>query len=247
MMGFGDIHGSAKVDPRNPRAFARCDFGGEWRNLHELHKQMEWLGTKLSWTGFLVCSEHLDRPQEQLRPIRLPPDPVPVLNPRFENFQAINRPIGLTTYVMWAGGQPLNFAVVLEDGNGNPILTDTGQPILLEVGSDADALLAQLQQMSGIPVPGNINNYSGTIAAQNVSQQAVAPNPARSYVAIFNPCTVPLGVNFGPATVGVPPSQTIGPGNCLFWATAQGLSQPNTGAIQVSGAWTGTPYYLFEA
>src|SRR5262245_6754554 len=154
-MGFADIAGKARLDPRRPKAYARCDFGGETTLLCDLHKQYEWAGTQLVWTGMLVCKEHLDKPQPQLKAIRLPPDPVPVKNPRPWNFSQIDRPSGFTQYVMWAGGTPLNYAVVLTDGNGNPILTSDGQEILIEIGSDGTALLAQLAEMSGIPVPGN--------------------------------------------------------------------------------------------
>ncbi len=37
-------------------------------------------------TGFLKCPECLDIPFIQNRPLLLPPDPVPIENPRFEPF-----------------------------------------------------------------------------------------------------------------------------------------------------------------
>ena len=246
-MGFGDIHGKAKVSARSPRAFGRCDFGGETRNLADLKKQMEWAGTKLIWTGMLVCDEHYDQPQPQLKAIRLPADPVPVKNLRPWNYGQINRPIGFTEYTMWAGGTPLNFAVILTTENGTPILTDTGQQILLEVGSDGTALLAQLAQMTGIPVPGNIVSYNGTIQQREVVQQLIPADPLRSYIAIFNPCTAPMGISTGAATLGVIPSVTLAGGGCLFWATAQGLGQPTTGAMTIIGDFPGTQYYAYSA
>lgn len=246
-MGFGDIHGKAKVNPRAPRAFGRCDFGGETRNLHELRKQYEWAGTHLIWTGMLVCDEHYDDPQPQLKAIRLPPDPVPVKNPRPWNFSEIDRPSGFTQYIMWAGGQPLDFAVVLTDGNGDPIVTNTGQEILLEIGSDGTALLAQLAQMTGIPVPGNIVSYNTTIQSRNVPQQLAPAFAGRSYIAIFNPCTSPIGISTSSATIGVVPSITLGPGSCLFWATAQNFGAPYAGAISVIGDFPSCPVYCYAA
>lgn len=48
---------------------------------------MAWRGNKLQWTGFLVCTfTCLDLPNQQLRPRILPPDPIPVVNPRIEHY-----------------------------------------------------------------------------------------------------------------------------------------------------------------
>ena len=38
------------------------------------------------WTGFLVCRPCLDVPFELNRPLRLPPDPVPIKDPRVSTF-----------------------------------------------------------------------------------------------------------------------------------------------------------------
>lgn len=244
-MAHGDIQGRAYTDPRNPNAKAVCDIGGEWRLRRDLKSQMEWSGTALVWNGLLVCSEHYDRPQEQLRAIRLPADPVPIINPRPENFQAANMPLGFTQYSMWPDGQPLPYGVELTDGNGNLILTDTGQPILLEIGSDGPALLAQLSVMSGIFIPGNIQSYNGAIAVQNVAQALVPASLTRSYIAIFNPCTAPLAVSTGTAVMGVVPSITLGSGGCLFWATAQNYGAPYAGAMTVVGQYPGCPVYVY--
>lgn len=246
-MGFADIHGKAKVDPRMPQGFGVCDYGGEWRNLRDLKKQMEWTGSKLTWTGELVCDEHIDKPQAQLKAIRLPPDPLPLVNPRPEQFTTIDMPLGFTQYVMWADGLPLNFAVVLTTGTGQPILTDTGQEILIEIGHDGIALLAQLTQMTGIPVPGDISVYSGTITKAQVSQPMLpAGGAGRTYIAIFNPCTAPIAVNLtSPAMIGVAPSLNIGAGGCLFWATAQNFGPPTQLAINVVGEFAGVPFYVY--
>lgn len=247
-MGFADIHGRARVNPKSPEAFGVCDTCGVWYNHSALLKQVEWQGPKLAWVGYLVCSRCYDDPQPQLRPIRLPRlDPAPVINPRPPNFPTIDMPSGFTQYVMWADGQPLNFAVVLADGDGNEILDNNGQPIILEIGSDGPALLGQLNEMTGIAVPGNINSWNGTIAAQSVAQQLIPANAARSYIAIFNPCGAPMGVSVGTASLGVAPTIDLGAGSCLFWATAQGYGQPYTGAMTIVSPIAGIPFYSYEA
>ncbi len=77
--------GRAKVDPNNPQAFAVCDRCGFWYNHKDLKWQFQWMGPQLQNTRLLVCDTCLDVPQEQLRTIILPPDPMPVLNARPEN------------------------------------------------------------------------------------------------------------------------------------------------------------------
>ena len=47
---------------------------------------MEWRGTSLQNLWILVCRRCLDVPQEQLRAIQLPADPVPIWQPRVEDF-----------------------------------------------------------------------------------------------------------------------------------------------------------------
>lgn len=47
---------------------------------------MDWAGTTLINKQLLVCRPCYDRPQEQLRAIVLPADPVPIRNPRPQNF-----------------------------------------------------------------------------------------------------------------------------------------------------------------
>jgi hypothetical protein len=43
---------------------------------------MMWSGDRLISTGMLICPRHMDVPNQQDRIIRLPPDPVPRVNPR---------------------------------------------------------------------------------------------------------------------------------------------------------------------
>ena len=83
-------HGKyANVDAGNPEAFAQCDRCGFWFNRTDLVFQTQWAGTHLYQTGALVCTTGnrcFDIPQEQLRTIVLPADPLPVINARVPNF-----------------------------------------------------------------------------------------------------------------------------------------------------------------
>lgn len=81
-------HGRAKVNSRNPEAFAICDNCGFLYNHSELRWQFQWGGNKLVNLRQLVCRRCNDLPQTQLRAIVLPADPMPVMNPRVNNWQA---------------------------------------------------------------------------------------------------------------------------------------------------------------
>lgn len=107
------FHGRAQVDPDSPRAFAICDRCGFLYNHQDLRWQFEWVGPQLQNLRLLVCETCLDQPQEQLRTIILPPDPLPILNARPE-FYAIDEIDFLTTQ---AGG-------TLATQTSLPIVTD---------------------------------------------------------------------------------------------------------------------------
>lgn len=81
-------HGRAKVSSRNPEAFAICDNCGFLYNHSELRWQFDWAGNKLINKRQLVCRRCNDIPQTQLRAIVLPADPMPIMNPRVNNWQA---------------------------------------------------------------------------------------------------------------------------------------------------------------
>lgn len=75
-------HGRARVDARNPRAFAICDRCGLLYNQVMLKFQYDWRGNQIVNTNTLVCDICYDVPYEGRRPLKLPPDPMPISNPR---------------------------------------------------------------------------------------------------------------------------------------------------------------------
>lgn len=79
-------HGRANISQIYPRALAVCDRCGSLYNHVDLRWQYQWRGTKLQNIKQLVCEGCLDIPQEQLRVIILPMDPVPIMNARPENY-----------------------------------------------------------------------------------------------------------------------------------------------------------------
>lgn len=85
-----------QIDCSNPNALGICDYTGFVFNRKDLVRQMEWRGNALVWTGFYVGKPYIDKPNEQLRPPILPPDPVPVKEPRLQQ----------PTTITWSVGQP---------------------------------------------------------------------------------------------------------------------------------------------
>ena len=104
-------HGRATVDPSYPQAFAVCDRCGIWHNAVDLQYQYVIAGTAYINSHFLVCNRCLDEPALFLRPLILPPDPVPIRDPRVENFAA----------------DEIDY--LSESGTGDHINTDEDQPI----------------------------------------------------------------------------------------------------------------------
>ncbi len=87
----------ASVSARSPRALALCDRCQFRYNHDELQWQYQYVGPKLQNLRILVCKSCLDVPNEQLRTIILPADPVPIQNPRPEQAAleiSPNSPIG---------------------------------------------------------------------------------------------------------------------------------------------------------
>jgi len=85
-MGYASRSGRARTSARNPRAFGVCDRCALWYNHQNLKWQYDWAGASLINKRILVCDTCYDTPQNQLRAIVLPADPVPIINPRTEPY-----------------------------------------------------------------------------------------------------------------------------------------------------------------
>lgn len=85
-MGYASKSGRASTSATNPRAFAVCDRCAIWYNHDQLKWQYDWAGASLINKRMLVCNTCYDVPQEQLRSIIIPADPVPIQNPRVEPY-----------------------------------------------------------------------------------------------------------------------------------------------------------------
>lgn len=85
-MGYASLSGRATTNPTAPRAFAVCDRCGMWYNHDQLRFQHDYRGRSLANIRILVCETCEDEPQPQLKPRIIPPDPLPIINARVEQF-----------------------------------------------------------------------------------------------------------------------------------------------------------------
>ena len=79
-------HGRARVSSRSPAAFAICDRCGGLSNHNRLQWQFDYAGNGLINKQLLVCNYCLDVPQAQKRALFLSADPLPIVNPRIQDY-----------------------------------------------------------------------------------------------------------------------------------------------------------------
>lgn len=188
-MAQGDIQGRAVTSVSNPRSKKVCDRCGTWWCRDQIYQQMEYYGTSLKWTGYLVCRDCLDDPQPQLIPIILPPDPVPIWQPRQEAFSNDYRLSGFTQYLLFQ-------------------VDDAEQPVV--------TILAALALLSKVPTPASYTDFSNTIFSANTSQLVIPPNVAWTWMAFYNPSNPQLQVALGNAVWGNPANLVLGPGEAIL-------------------------------
>lgn len=81
-MAYASKEGRTRVDSRSPSASGQCDRCGFLYNHSHLRWQMDYSGAGIYNKRILVCEKCYDIPQQQLKVIVIPPDPLPVLNAR---------------------------------------------------------------------------------------------------------------------------------------------------------------------
>lgn len=85
-MAYASKAGRAVANASSPDAFCVCDRCSMWWNRSRMQWQYDWRGPTLQNLRILVCPPCYDSPQQQLRSIVIPADPLPVIQPRVEPF-----------------------------------------------------------------------------------------------------------------------------------------------------------------
>lgn len=129
--------GRATVDPRRPQAWGICDRDGFRHNRRDLRWQYQWQGATIQNQRILVCQRCYDELQEQLRAYAVPPDPIPIRDPRPDLSIMGNGPTVITTTACVP-------TVWERDGFGNLILDGFGNPIAVIPGTQGTLVLPDL-------------------------------------------------------------------------------------------------------
>ena len=160
-MAYASISGRARTSSRSPQAHAICDRCGFRYNFVDLHWQHDWRGSVIQNLRVLVCSKCIDTPQEQLRAIVLPADPVPIINARVQDFTGAEsdyRAASLPTVIDAVTGIPMPSTTLrVTQDNNNRVVEPYGPPPWgSSVGLDINAIMpydGAAQRATGISIP----------------------------------------------------------------------------------------------
>lgn len=131
-MGYASQSGRARTSARSPQAHAICDRCGFRYNHVDLKFQYDWRGGTIQNIQMLVCNSCYDRPNEQLRAISVPADPVPIINPRVQDFVNVEQNTRVTSgqnSTDPATGLPvISGDVRITEDNETRVTQQTGEP-----------------------------------------------------------------------------------------------------------------------
>lgn len=168
-MSYGSISGRARTSSRNPQAHAICDRCGGRYNHVSLSFQYDYAGAGFINKQMLVCSHCYDKPNEQLRSFSPPPDPMPIMNPRPENF------VNASTDYRITQNNSTNAATGLPVIGGSQRITEDNE--------------YRVPQQTGEP-PGGLNTEPGT--SDSVPASLGGTDPGLPYGNTDVPQTGPL-------------------------------------------------------
>jgi hypothetical protein len=225
--------GRAQVDARSPRAHAICDRCGFRFNHNQLRWQHDWRGPRMQNLRVLVCQSCYDAPQQSgQRTILLPPDPVPIMNARTENYVADSNPLS------GIGGDPLQSR--WQYGSIIGSMTEGGGP-----QSAFDANVAKPSFMSAVTSRSNssFSNYVGVNwqGRYLITDPSSISFPVLTHTVGAYVINAPVDSTFG-STGYVVQGSAIGSSHYTVWTTL--ASGTFTGAVgeQSSGTTTGGRY-----
>lgn len=127
-MAYASKFGRARL---SGGAYAICDRCGGGYNHSDLSWQMDFAGQGLINKRILVCHRCIDVPQNQLRAIVIPADPVPISNPRVPDFVAASSDIRVTS-----GQNSVDFWTNIPVPGGNIRITENSNiRVLVQTGA----------------------------------------------------------------------------------------------------------------
>ena len=141
-MAYASKQGRTQINSRSPRASGQCDRCGFLYNFDHLRWQIDYSGAGLYNKRILVCDRCYDIPQQQLKVIVIPPDPMPVINARPPDY--VNSE---TDYRVTSGQNTVDFWTGIPVVQGDYRITQNDQ--------------YRVTQQTGEP-PGGLNTAPGT-------------------------------------------------------------------------------------
>lgn len=176
-MGSTSKHGRAVINARAPEALGICDRCGFLYNLRSLRFQWDWAGSGMVNRQIRVCTgpgtrRCYDLPQEQLRSIILPPDPMPARNPRPEPYGVdeaseydLRPPIG-KPYMFMASGDVI---AALSYGVNLSALIDAVGDVVAVLSHDAQ-MSASIDGISDVTCELDVVSSANFIATEGDDQ-----------------------------------------------------------------------------
>lgn len=225
-------HGRASINARHPRALAVCDRCGFLYNHDALQWQFQWTGPRLQNLYKLVCKSCMDIPQEQLKLIVLPPDPLPIQNARPENYVEANNPLSAiganASALLWQYGSRI----------GN--LTGGGG---VDAAFDSNINKPAWKSASNTVSNSSFNNYVGINWGGDVSGTVTPSSLMARVIKHTLSSFTAYAPNDRSFLGGLPASYVVqGSPNAVSWTTlASGTTAGTTGET-LSGDVTGSPY-----
>lgn len=122
---------NATINSQSPQALATCDRCGFVHNHKELDWQYDWAGPRLQNQGLLVCDSCMDVPQQNgRRTFIIPPDPVPIKNPRPDPYMFMGQS---------SSPDPS------QSGAPNVLMTEDGNPLVTGTSSNGQVFTTEQQ------------------------------------------------------------------------------------------------------
>lgn len=115
----------ASVSAQSPRALGACDRCGMVYQHSRLLWQYDWVGPRLQNMRILVCPTCMDTPQQNGQLVLIPPDPIPILNPRPDPHMFMEQSSSPDTT---QAGAP----TVMATEGSDPLVTESSQSITWE-------------------------------------------------------------------------------------------------------------------
>ena len=145
-MAYASRAGRARTNAASPRAHGICQRCGFRYNRADLHWQYDYRGAVLQNLRILVCNRCMDHHQQQLRAIVLPADPVPIKQPRPEQYAEASGDFRVTS-----AAPTIDPVTGIPIQNGDKIVTEDGsyrtlQPIGIPDGLSLNAIMPQYQK-----------------------------------------------------------------------------------------------------